>query len=30
MQQVAEIDTARVIFYWDGNRTYSYNIEVCR
>ena len=28
MQQVAEIDTARVIFYWDGNRTYSYNIEV--
>lgn len=28
MQRVAEIDTARVIFYWDGRRTYSYNIEV--
>ena len=28
MQRVAEIDTVRAIFYWDGSRTYSYNIEV--
>lgn len=28
MQQVADIDTVRVIFFWDGTRTYSYHIEV--
>lgn len=28
MQQLIDIDTARVIFFWDGSRTYSYNIEV--
>ncbi|MBR5840906.1 MAG: discoidin domain-containing protein, partial [Victivallales bacterium] len=28
MQRVAEIDTVRAIFYWDGSRTYSYNIEI--
>ena len=28
MQRVAEIDTVRAIFYWDGSGTYSYNIEV--
>lgn len=28
MQQVADIDTVRVIFFWDGTRTYSYTVEV--
>jgi hypothetical protein len=28
MQQQASIDTVRVIFYWDGRRSYAYNIEL--
>jgi hypothetical protein len=27
MQQQASIDTVRVIFYWDGRRSYAYTIE---
>ncbi|MDD4538787.1 MAG: DUF1080 domain-containing protein [Lentisphaeria bacterium] len=28
MQQEASIDTVRVIFYWDGRRSYAYTIDV--